>query len=366
MVAGGRKFLWAVEHCDVAQRLPVGSTLMCMKTSFIAAFALAALVSGTAVGQDLLVLSKKDHTLALVDPYTLIIRSKVPVGNDPHEVIAADNGRTAWVTNYGSGAFHTLAVIDLLHSKALPAIELGALSGPHGLAFADGKAWFTAEGSKVFGRLDPTTHKVDLVVGTGQDRTHMIYVSPNGSHVITTNVSSGTVSLLDAKPVKLQGAPGSGEPAGTHIDWEQTVIKVGPGAEGFDVSPDGHEVWVANAGDGTVSIIDWLQKKVVATIQANAKGGNRLKFTADGKIALITAGGEVVVLDTATRSVVKRVTVGKGPTGGILMQPGVPRAFIACSGDNYVAVLDLKTWKVTEHLDVGGEPDGMAWAPKPR
>jgi YVTN family beta-propeller protein len=164
--------------------------------------------------------------------------------------------------------------------------------------------------------------------------------------------------------VKLNGTPGVNGPTGTHIDWEQTIIPVGPGSEGFDVSPNGHEVWVANAGDGTVSVIDWQQRKVVATIQANARGGNRLKFTEDGRMALITAGAEVVVIDTASRSVVKRVNIGKGPTGGILIQPGVPRAFIACSGDNYVAVLDLKTWKITEHLNVGGEPDGMAWAPK--
>jgi YVTN family beta-propeller protein len=335
-----------------------------MKLRTLAPVALLFAVCCSALAQDLLVISKKDHMLALIDPYALTIKAKVPVGNDPHEVVASDNGRMAWVTNYGFGAYHSLAVIDLVHAKALPSIDLGALTGPHGITFTDGKAWFTAEGAKVFGRLDPATRKVDLVVGTGQDRTHMLYVSPNGSHVITTNVSSGTVSLLDAKPVKLQGPPGSGEPSGTHIDWEQTVIKVGPGSEGFDVSPDGHQVWVANAGDGTVSVIDWLQKKVIATIQANAKGGNRLKFTPDGKMALITAGGEVVVIDTATRTVAKRVTVGKGPTGGILIQPGVPRAFIACSGDNYVAVLDLNTWKITEHLDVGGEPDGMAWAPK--
>jgi YVTN family beta-propeller protein len=330
------------------------------------ALLVATVIVSSAAAQDLLIISKKDRTLALIDPYALTIKAKVPVGNDPHEVTASDNGHTAWVTNYGSGAFHSLAVIDLLHQKALPSIELGALEGPHGITFAEGKTWFTAEGAKVVARLDPITHKVDMIVGTGQDRTHMLYVSPNGSHIITTNVNSGTVSLLDAKPVKLQGAPGSGEPAGTHIDWDETVIKVGPGSEGFDVTPNGQEVWVANAGDGTVSVINWLQKKVVATIQANAKGGNRLKFTADGKMALITAGPEVVVLDTVARTVVKRITVGKGPTGGILMQPGVPRAFIACSGDNYVAVLDLTTWKITEHIDVGGEPDGMAWAPKPK
>jgi len=44
------------------------------------------------------------------------------------------------------------------------------------------------------------------------------------------------------------------------------------------------------------------------------------------------------------------------------MDPDGSRAFVACSADNYIAVLDLKTLEVTGHLDVGGVPDGLAWA----
>ncbi len=69
-------------------------------------------------------------------------------------------------------------------------------------------------------------------------------------------------------------------------DWLLTVIPVGSRDEGFDVSPDGKEAWVANAGDGTVSIIDIAQKKVTATLAANAPGANRLKFSPDGKLSV--------------------------------------------------------------------------------
>ena len=47
------------------------------------------------------------------------------------------------------------------------------------------------------------------------------------------------------------------------------------------------------------------------------------------------------------------------------MDPDGSRAFVACSADNYVAVIDLKTLEVTSHLDVGGVPDGLAWATRP-
>src|ERR1700753_2116851 len=126
----------------------------------------------------LLALSKADHVLAIIDPVTLKIIARVPVGSDPHEVIASADGKTAWVTIYGGGSLHELNVIDLIAQKPLPNIDTRTLFGPHGLTFAVGKLWFTAEGSKAFGHYDPATGQLDWCMGTGQDRTHMIYVTP--------------------------------------------------------------------------------------------------------------------------------------------------------------------------------------------
>ena len=187
-----------------------------MKTR-IARLAVALALCGTAAAQSasLLVLSKRDHTLAIVDPATLRVTAKAPVGDDPHEVIASADGRTAWVSNYGFGAFHSLAVIDLASGKPQTSVDLGPLTGPHGLTFVAGETWFTAEGAKVLGRLNPASGKVDLVIGTGQNRTHMIHVSPDGKRIITTNVSSGTVSLIDQEPVRMPPPPpGGGGPGG--------------------------------------------------------------------------------------------------------------------------------------------------------
>jgi YVTN family beta-propeller protein len=147
------------------------------------------------------------------------------------------------------------------------------------------------------------------------------------------------------------------------MDWEETVVPVGRGSEGFDVSPDGKEIWVANSGDGTVSIIDRASKKVVQTLDANVRSANRLKFTPDGKMVLIsTLGGpDLVVLDATSGKDVKRVKLGRG-AAGILLQPDGSRAFVACTPDDYVAVVDLKSLEVTGHISAGRQPDGMAWA----
>lgn len=327
----------------------------------------------------LVALSKQDHTLSIVDPNTLHILARIPVGDDPHEVVASADGRTAYVSNYGFGAFHTLAVIDLVGQKPLQQIELGALRGPHGLMFAQGKVWFTAEAAKAIGSYDPATGTVDWIMGTGQNRTHMLYVLPDAKRIVTTNVNSATVTVLE----KTEGAagrmppgppPGMGQGTGAGPggpprgpmpgppggDWNETVIPVGGGAEGFDVSPDGKEAWIANAWDGTISVIDLATKRVVETLAANVRGANRLKFTPDGKQVLVTPGSVLVVLDSATRKEVKRLANVHG-SGGIQMQPDGARAYVACGQDGYVAVIDLKTLEMVGRIDIKG-PDGLAWA----
>ncbi|MGA8438922.1 MAG: YncE family protein [Candidatus Sulfotelmatobacter sp.] len=309
----------------------------------------------------LLVLAKHDGTLAIVDPSSLQVIARIPVGKDPHEVIASSDGKTAYVSNYGFGAYNTLAMADLVAQKALPAVDLGALRGPHGLTFVGGKAWFTAEGAKAIGRYDPASKSVDWILGTGQNRTHMIYVSLNMKVIVTTNVSSGTVSIIEKTDV---GVAGQGRPLDLPGgDWNETVVKVSNGSEGFDVSPDGKEIWVANAGDGTVSVIDIASKRVTQTLAADIVGANRLKFTPDGKLALISAlrGPDVIVIDTATRKTVQRVAVGHG-AAGIVMPPDGTRAFVACSPDNYVVVIDLHSMKVVGRIEAGQDPDGLAWA----
>jgi YVTN family beta-propeller protein len=309
----------------------------------------------------LLVLAKHDGTVAIVDPSSLQVIARIPVGKDPHEVIASSDGKLAYVSNYGFGAYNTLAVVDLVAQKALPAIDLGALRGPHGLTFVGGKAWFTAEGAKAIGRYDPASKSVDWILGTGQNRTHMIYVSPEMRLIATTNVSSGTLSIIEKTDA---GVAGQGRPLDAPGgDWNETVVKVGNGPEGFDVSPDGKEIWVANAGDGTVSIIDIASKRVTQTLEANVGGANRLRFTPDGKLAVISAlrGPDVTVIDSATRKILQRIAVGHG-AAGIVMQPDGVRAFVACSPDGYVAVIDLHSMKVVGRIEAGQDPDGLAWA----
>lgn len=328
-------------------------------------FLAAACTAQSVSHKSLLALSKTDHMLAIVDPVTLKVITRIPVGEDPHEVIASSDGKTAYVSIYGGGSLHELNVIDLVAQKRLVNVDTRPLFGPHGLVFANGKAWFSAEGSKSVGSYDPATGKLDWSMGTGQERTHMIWVSDDAKKIYTTNVNAGTVSILESTLIQ----PGKSAPpnARPREDWTQTVVPVVKGSEGFDVTPDGKELWTAASDDGTISIVDLTAKKLSAKIDAKVNGANRVKLTPDGKLVFISSlqSGELTIYDAKSRKEVKRLKIGHG-AAGILMDTDGSRVFVACSADNYVAIIDLKTLEVTGHLDVGGTPDGLAWAIQPK
>jgi YVTN family beta-propeller protein len=332
-------------------------------TTFIATTALA-----QAPSPALLVLSKSDHTVAIVDPANLQVQARIPSGPDPHEIIASDDGKLAYISNYGGldSTINTISVVDLVARKALPPIDLGALRSTHGLDFAGGKLYFTAETNKIIGRYDPATQRVDWILGTGQDRTHMIIVARGLDKIFTSNVNSATISIIE------QVSPPSGgftPPGGPRLTWEVTNVPAGQGCEGFDVSPDGKELWAANAHDATVTIIDVASKKAVQTLPIPVKGANRLKFTPDGKHVLISALGarsgdtSLVVFDASTRKEVKQLNLGGG-SAGIQIAPDGSRAYVAVSMADKVAVVDLKTLEVIGQIDAGKQPDGLAWATK--
>ena len=76
------------------------------------------------------------------------------------------------------------------------------------------------------------------------------------------------------------------------------------------------------------------------------------------------SGPDLFVFDTASRKEAKRVAVGTG-AAGLQVQPDGARAYVACTPDSYVAVVDLKSLTVIGKIDAGRNPDGLAWTSIP-
>src|SRR5207244_13643568 len=85
----------------------------------------------------LLVLEKNGTQLDIIDPLSLKTVAKVPAGQDPHEVIASDDGKLAYITNYGGAqsSLHMISVVDMLAQKELASIVIVVLHVAYGIEF---------------------------------------------------------------------------------------------------------------------------------------------------------------------------------------------------------------------------------------
>ena len=297
----------------------------------------------------LLVVNKAENSLAVLDPATGKAVKQIPTGDGPHEVALSADGRTAYVTNYGAQTpGSSLSVIDIAAGKETRRVDLGALRRPHGIIVSEAGVYFTIEANRAVARYDPAAKAVDWLMGTGEGGTHMVVGTPDGATLFTSNIGTDSVTALK------RGAGGQG--------WAVTRIAVGKGPEGIDLSPDGRELWTAHSRDGGVSIIDAASGKVTATMDIKTKRSNRLRFTPDGRLVLVSDldAGELIVIDAAARKEIKRVGLGRAPSG-ILVVPDGSRAYVALTGENALAVVDLKTLEPAGRVVTGAGPDGMAW-----
>ena len=110
--------------------------------------------------------------LAIVDPVTGKEVGRVPTGENAHEVTVSDDGKLAFLTagvinGTDAGRRRFIYVIDVVARKEVRRVDVGPLSNPHGIQYAGGKVYFTAEGYKAIGRYDPATNQIDWWHGIG-------------------------------------------------------------------------------------------------------------------------------------------------------------------------------------------------------
>lgn len=334
------------------------------RTGFVLAGIL--FLGGSARAQTLIVLNKSDHNAALVNPRTHEVIAKLPTGQGPHEVTVSKNGRVAYVTNYGSFAIfrneqqaeqrrmepgHTITVLDLKKKAVVATWDLGEYRQPHGIAVSENgkRVWVTAEANQAVLELDAKTGKILNAWKTEQRTSHMVVVTPNQRKLYVANIGSGSVSVVDRSNPFTKSAV-------------KTIVTA-PGAEGIAVLPDGSAVWVVNRASDSISEIDVQTDTVKATFPSNGKFPIRVKFTPDGKLALVSnaQSNKVTVFDVVTRQPVGDIEVGMMPVG-IQITPDGKTAYVANTNENKVSVLDIAARKVAATFTTGTEPDGMAWA----
>ena len=297
----------------------------------------------------LVALNKAENSLAIIDPVSMKVTGRVAVGDGPHEVVLSADGKTAFVANYGgtAGPGNSISVIDVAVAKELRRVDVSPLMRPHGLQMVGGKLYFTSETNRVIARYDPAANKVDWMMGTGQNSSHMIAVSADQKKFYTSNIGSDTITAFE-----FQAVP----PSGSRI----THIPVGKQPEAIDLSPDGKEVWAGLNVDGAVDVVDTATNKFKERVNIGGRP-YRVRFTPDGKNVVCTmiATKEIIVLDAATRKVVRKLAIESVPMGIVFSTDG-KTAFVTINGPDAVIKIDLEKMEVKGRVDSGKGPDGIA------
>jgi DNA-binding beta-propeller fold protein YncE len=303
----------------------------------------------------LLVVNQGDRDLSLIDPAAGTQVATVPVeGVTGHEVAASPDGKTAYVPIYGNSGVgkpgtdgREIAVIDVASRKVVHKIDFGHGVRPHCAIYDrnSGMLYVTTELDKSVSIIDPRSMKIVGSVPTGQEQSHMLALSRDGSRGYTANVGPGTVSVLDMKERRTVA-----------------IIPISSNTQRISISRDDNMVFTADQTKPQLAVIDTATNKVKTWVPLPAVGYGTTS-TLDGRWLLVAlrTSKQVAVVDLKTMKVARTIDVPSGPTE-ILMNPDGKTAFVSCTNSKQVAEIDLAQGKVARLIDAGDAADGLAWA----
>ena len=300
----------------------------------------------------LLVVNQGDQSMSLVDPEAGVQIGKVKTNEvRAHEVTASADGRLAYLPIYGNSGVgkpgtdgRSVEIVDLDKQAIVASMDLGPVR-PHWVKFGpDGMLYVSAELDNAVDVLDPHLRKKVGSIPTEQAESHMVVISPDGHRAYTANVDAGTVSALDLESRKLIKV----------IPVAETVQRISMSRMDAGCLPPTRSAPGSRSSiPATNEVSNWITLPAV---------GYGTTPTPDGKWLLVSmqSANAVAVVDLAQMKVVRTVPVGADPVQ-ILVRHDRPVAYVSCSGDGKVAVLNLADWKVEKQIETGPGADGLAW-----
>ena len=188
--------------------------------------------------------------IAVIDPKSNRMVEVIDSGsNNAHRLVIAPDGQRLYTENEEDA---TISVIDLPQRKLL-----GKIKTPRPLAgiaiSPDGRTIVAVDDAQ------PALFLIDTAVGRVSDEVRLEGVpkpaqiaryAPDNNLIVVTSLNSGTVSLIDPS------------------FRQQTAIKVG--SQPMDMAFRGDELFVACQGDGSVHVIDMVERRAKRSFRAGA------------------------------------------------------------------------------------------------
>jgi DNA-binding beta-propeller fold protein YncE len=311
--------------------------------------------NGTASAQtprstSLLVATRGDNRITVLDGDNLEALATVELGLGAHELAIAPDGRLAAGAAYGGpGPGHQPPDQRL-------GIDLGEHVRPNDLAFwPDGRHLLVT--SEVRGALllvDAQEGELLEAWDLGDTTGHMLAYAPRAQsasdrgRAFVSHVISGQVSVVDA---------GNGEVL--------SRVPAAVGAEGIACTSDGSRVWCANNRSNSITVFDGNDGRVLHTLEAPGFPF-RVKCSPDDRRIAVSfpMANQVAVFDALTAEEQARFDlgdVGSNPAPQDLdFDREGERVFIACPGIECVVAWDVELDQIGPVFEAGPILDPIA------
>jgi YVTN family beta-propeller protein len=289
-------------------------------------------------------------TVSVIDPSTMKVIRTQKVGIGPQHVVPSWDLRTLWVNN-NSG--DSLTPIDPLTGRFGKPVTV---EDPYNLYFTpDGRfAIVMAESKRQIVFRDPHTMTVEHVLPVDCDGVNHADFSADGRYFIVTCEFSGDLLKVDTvrqsviarmhlpgdhpMPQDIKISPDGRtwyvadmQTSGVWVlDGDKfgtpSFVPTGAGAHGLYPSRDSRYLYVANRGEGTISLLSFATRKVVRKWRIPGRASPDMGgVSADGKVLWLSGRyhHEVYAIDTRTGRLLARIKVGTEPHGlCVWPQPG--------------------------------------------
>ena len=146
------------------------------------------------------------------------------------------------------------------------------------------------------------------------------------------------------------------------------TLTVGTGSEsrliGFAARTDGKKVYVTNAYDNTVSVIDTATQTIVASLPTGSyPQGIALNVTGTQAYVANSNSSDVTVLNLLNGTVIATIPIVSGYPVGVAVTADGTKAYVTSHYSNIVSVIDTGSNTVIDTISVGPYPVGVAVNP---
>ena len=287
-------------------------------------------------------------SVSVIDTATDAVVSTIDIGNCPTGIAVNAAGTRAYVTNENS---NNLSVINTSTNTVISSLDVGL--NPRGVAVDPGNTHIFVTNHKspgdvtVIHTITNSVFTIPYTVYEGNFPAGVV-VNPEGTTLYVANEGGSSVSIIRL----ISDSNSQNNDGGSFLD----SIDVGSSPCGIAISPDGTNVYVANGGINTVSVINTSIGNLKATIDVG-KMPQGIAVTPNGKRVYVSnfIDGTVSVIDTATDLVVDTVQVGRNPIG-VSVNPNGTKIYVANYGSNSVSVIETAKNTIIATVPVGSRP----------